>query len=208
MFGGVRVFGLVAAAMALVFALAGAPARAAAADPAVAQIESFNAALMDTMKQGKALGPQGRFRKLEPTVARTFDLATMTRFAVGPSWTSMSAADQQSLVSAFGRLTTAGYASNFKSYSGETFDVTPTPLTRGVDKVVQTKLTPSGGDPVSISYRMRQSGGTWKVIDVLLQGTISQLTIRRSDLASVVAGGDAKTIAATINAQADKLLAR
>jgi phospholipid transport system substrate-binding protein len=115
----------------------------------------------------------------------------------------MSAADQQSLVSAFGRLTTAGYASNFKSYSGETFDVTPTPLTRGVDKVVQTKLTPSGGDPVSISYRMRQSGGTWKVIDVLY-GAISQLTTRRSDFAAPLAQGGASALVAHLNALVDK----
>ena len=74
-------------------AIAAAPAlRAAPADPAAARIETLDKALIDTLKQGQALGPKGRYRKLEPVIEAAFDLPQMTRIAVGPTWNTLSAA--------------------------------------------------------------------------------------------------------------------
>ncbi len=77
-------------------------------------------------------------------------------------------------------------------------------LTRGPDKVVKTEMT--GGERVTLSYRMRMSGGSWKIIDVFFNGSISQLTTQRSDFSATVASGGAKALVAKLNAQADKLL--
>jgi len=181
--------------------------RAADLDPAAAQIQSFDSALLDTMKQAKALGPAGRARKLTPAIEQTFDLATMTRFAVGPTWTSMSDADHAALISAFKRFTVASYAHNFDGYSGQKFDVDPAVVVRGPDKIVQSHIRSPGGDePVTIAYRMRATTGSWKTIDVLYQGTISQLTTRRSDFAATVASGGARALIAHMDAQTAKLL--
>ncbi|MDR3508298.1 MAG: ABC transporter substrate-binding protein [Caulobacteraceae bacterium] len=194
------------AALALLAAPAGV-VQAAQADPAADQIDNFDQALLGTMKQADALGIKGRYRKLEPAVTRAFDLAAMARFSVGAAtWSKFSDADQRAVVAAFTRLSVASYAHNFNGYSGERFEVDPKVDTRGPDKVVKTRLIPGQGAPVVLSYRMRATTGSWKVIDVLYQGTISQLTTRRSDLAAVSATGDAKAIAANLNAQADKLM--
>lgn len=190
---------------ALATGLASAPAVAQSADPAAAQVDSFDTALVETMKAGKSLGVQGRFHKLEPVVARTFDIPTMIRFAVGSSWSTMTPAQQQALTAAFSRLTVASYAHNFSSYSGQRFQVQPNVVTRGPDKVVQTQLASPGDAPVSISYRMRQSGGAWKVIDVYY-GAISQLTTRRSDFAGPLASGGPSALVAHLNELVDKEL--
>ena len=181
------------------------PAIAAPTDPAAVRIESFDRSLIETLKQGPALGPKGRYRKLAPVVEDSFDLPAMTRIAVGPAWTAMSAADQQALVKAFSRLSVASYAHNFSAFSGEKFQIDRVD-TRGPDKVVQTRLIPGHGAPVSLNYRMRLSGGAWKIIDVYY-GAISQLTTRRSDFAAPLASGGAKGLLAHLNALADKLLA-
>src|SRR5215467_587742 len=128
---GVRLASLAVALFGLVFAtLAPAPALAAA-DPAAAQIETFNNSLLEAMKSGKSLGLQGRYRKLQPAIERTFDIPTMIRFAVGPGWPQIPAAQQQALTNSFLRLTIASYAKNFDSYSGQRFVVSPNVLTRG-----------------------------------------------------------------------------
>jgi phospholipid transport system substrate-binding protein len=202
---GAKLVGILGALAALASAVAGAPTRAAAADPAAAQIESFDGALIDTMKGGSSLGVQGRYHRLEPVVARVFDIPTMTRFAVGSGWTTMTAPQQQALTEAFSRLTVASYAHNFKSYSGQRFDVDPNVVTRGPDKVVRTTLNSPGDAPVSISYRMRQSGGDWKVIDVYY-GAISQLTTRRSDFAGPLASGGPSALVTHLNGLVDKEL--
>jgi phospholipid transport system substrate-binding protein len=136
-------------------------------------------------------------------VSRAFDIPTMIRFAVGPSWATIPPAQQQSLTDAFERLTVASYAHNFDSFSGERFEVDPNVVTRGPDKVVQTRIVPPG---VVISYRMRQSGGTWKIIDVFYNGSISQLTTRRADFSATLAKGGAPALIAHLNALADKQL--
>lgn len=182
-----------------------APALASAAvDPAVPTIESFDAALIQTMKKGPA-GTLARFKTIEPAVTTAFDLPIMAQFAVGPDWAMITPADRTALIAAFGRFTAANYAHNFDSYSGQALKVLPDVQTRGLDKLVKTELT-DGGSVTPLTYRMRQSGGAWKVIDVYYNGAISQLTTQRSDFSATLAKGGAKALVQKLNAQADKLL--
>ena len=180
-----------------------APAVAQAGDPALAPVQSLDSALIATMKAGASAGMKGRMARIAPAIDQSFDLALMTRLAVGPSWTTIPAADQQALVSAFRRMTVAQYASNFDGYSGQSFVVAPNVETRGGDKLVRTTLKDKGGD-VAIAYRLRQSGGGWKIIDVFYKNSISQIATRRSDFAGILQKGGAKALVAHLNALAAK----
>jgi phospholipid transport system substrate-binding protein len=114
----------------------------------------------------------------------------MTRFAVGPKWSSLSASDQAALIKAFTRLTVANYAKNFDGYDGERFTIDPQVDTRGPDKLVRSHLLRPRDKTVDLTYRMRQVGdGRWKIIDVYYNGSISELAARRSDFASSIAQG-------------------
>jgi phospholipid transport system substrate-binding protein len=194
-----------ACAVVLLLFAATAPQARAQTDPAAAQVDGFDNALLGVMKQADQLGVRGRARKLTPEIERAFNLPAMTRFAVGPSWSSMSDSDHAALIAAFTRYSAASYAHNFDGYSGEKFVIEPGVETRGPDKIVKSQLIPGHGDPVVIDYRMRNDGGTWKIIDVYFQGTISQLTTRRSDFAATVAQG-AGALVAHMDAQTEKLL--
>ncbi len=187
-------------------ALAAAPHVAfAQSDPAIPTIETLNSALVDVMKAGKSLGARGRFDKLMPSVQRAFDLPAMTRFAVGSAWTGYTPAEQAALVTAFGRLTAANLAHNFDSYDGEQCKVNPAVETRGPDKLVRSQIIPAKGSPTDLNYRMHQSGGSWKVIDVYF-GAISQLVAQRSDFTATAIPGGASKLVEKINAKADSLM--
>ncbi|MDE2499188.1 MAG: ABC transporter substrate-binding protein [Alphaproteobacteria bacterium] len=176
-------------------------------DPAVQQVQTFYDALLDSMKHAKELGIKGRFDKLKPVIEATFDLSDMAHLAVGPSWTTMSAADQQALVDAFERMTVANYASNFDGYSDEKFVVDPATQARGQDRIVQSKLI-TGGKTIPFGYRMRQVGGTWKILDIYLNGYVSQLATQRSDFGATVTAGGAKGLIKKIDTLTDKLMAQ
>jgi phospholipid transport system substrate-binding protein len=181
-----------------------APALAQASDPAAATVDALDDALVATMKAGAAAGMKGRAAKIGPAIDRAFDLPLMTRLAVGPSWNAIASADRTALVAAFRRMTVAQYASNFDGFSGQSFAIAPKVETRGGDKLVRTTLkNPKGGD-VAIAYRLRQSGGGWKIIDVFYKNSISQVATRRSDFASVLQKGGAKALVAHLNALAAK----
>jgi phospholipid transport system substrate-binding protein len=180
-------------------------ARADAADPAAARIETFDAALIKTLQAGKSAGPAGRAKVIGPAVESTFDLSAMVRYAVGPGWTALAPDDQAALQKAFSRFTIANYAKNFDDYSGQKLVVSPEVKTRGQDKLVTTTLT-GGGSSVTLAYRMRDSGAGWKVIDVYYNGAISQLVTQRSDFSATLASGGPKALVAKLDAQTEKLL--
>jgi phospholipid transport system substrate-binding protein len=193
--------------MALLLAAAPVGVQAEASDPAAAQIERFDDGLLSVMKDAKRLGPQGRYDRLEPIVRNAYDLATMTRFAVGSRWSTLTPAQQDALVQAFGRMTVATYAHNFSGYGGERFKLGAVE-TRGPDKLVHTTLASPGAVPTSLSYRMRQSGGAWKIIDVYYNGAVSSILGQRSEFAAALAGGGPQALVANLNTRADALLAR
>jgi phospholipid transport system substrate-binding protein len=195
--------------MALFVALAAGEMRAAdaAADPAARQIELFYAALIDTMKNGRELGIQGRYRQLAPVAEDTFDLGAMTRLTVGPAWSTMSEPDHKAVTDAFGRLMLSNYAKNFKSFGGEQFVVDPMVKMRNEDKIVESKLVRSGRSTVPFNYRMHLVDDKWKIIDVYLNGYVSQVALRRADFSSTVASSGAAGLVKKIGELVDKQMA-
>jgi phospholipid transport system substrate-binding protein len=183
------------------------PAFADASDPAAKVVESFHASLLETMKHGRELGIQGRYKSLESPMDTAFNLPVMTQFIVGPAWSSMSDADHKSIIEAFRRLTLANYASNFDNFNGQRFTLDPNVIEKGSDKFVQTTLIPNGDKPVPLIYRMRQSNdGSWKIIDILLEGYVSELATRRSDFGATIASGGASALLKKMNDLSDSLM--
>ena len=174
----------------------------AQSDPAQATVQSLDTALIGIMKaKGTA---RTRATAIAPAIDRAFDLPLMTRLAVGPGWTTIAPADQQALTAAFRRMTIAQYAANFDSWSGESFQIDPKIEARGGDKLVRTTLAGPGQTPVAIAYRLRGSGGGWKIIDVFYRNAISQIATRRADFAGVLAKGGAKVLVAHLDGLAAK----
>jgi phospholipid transport system substrate-binding protein len=189
----------IALAFGITVATVAQPAIAQSSDPAAGTVQTLNNGLLSIMRAGTAAGQTGRARQIAPVIDRTFDVPQMTRLAVGPSWTDMAAADQAALVAAFRSLTIAQYAKNFDSFSGERFAMIPQVETRGGDKLVRTTLVVPKGSPEALNYRLRQSGGQWKIIDVYYRNAISQLATRRADFSRVLASGGAKALVAHLN---------
>jgi phospholipid transport system substrate-binding protein len=182
------------------------PSRAQTASAAAAHIESYYRDLMPTVRQAGRLTVRERDKRFAPAITTAFDLATMTRLAVGPPWKGFSPAQQVALQNAFTRFIVADYASQINNYSGESFVVDPqtTPETRGGGEVVKTRLLQPGGKTVSINYLVR--GG--RVIDVYLNGTISDLAMRRDEFASIIASGGADGLIKRLQDRAESLLAK
>ncbi len=197
---------LIFAVLAILIGLQPALSRAAdsTADPAVRQIESFYTALLDTMKRGEQLGVQGRHRQLTPITEEVFDLPAMTQLSVGPSWSSLAESERQAIIDAFKRMTIASYAKNFAKFAGEQFLVEPVVKTRNSDKIVESKLLGSDRSSVPFNYRMHLVGDKWKIVDIYLNGYVSQLALRRADFSSTIASSGASGLVKKINEMVDK----
>lgn len=161
-------------------------APALAADTPNSVVEGFNAALLDAMKNGPALGFKGRFDKLRPAFEAAFDVPFMVRFVSGAAQTDE--AEAKALNDSFIAYSVAFYARNFKAFDGETFPIDGTrEIPQGT--LVSTRIVPKGEKGTPMNYLLRRSNGAWKIIDVFLDGTISQLATRRTDFAQPLKDG-------------------
>jgi phospholipid transport system substrate-binding protein len=159
-------------------------ATAFAVDPE-SNVRGFYDTLLTTMKDGRTLGQSGRYARLAPVVDRLFDVPSMTRLAIGPSWATLSPAQQQQLTDAFRHYIVATYADRFDSYSGQQLQVTGE-RPYNADVMVQTRIVKSDGETTTLNYLMRQNQGSWQISDVYLDGTISQLAVQRSEFHSIL----------------------
>ena len=175
---------IAAAAATLLFA--GTGFAAAAAEPA-ATVQGFYDTLLATMKDGPKLGFDGRRNRLAPAMRQAFDLPLMTRLVVGPQWQGFTPDQQRQVITAFTDFSVANYASQFDDYSGEKFVVDPKSAPApGNDTIVRTKLLLPNDKPVQLDYLLRNIEGKWRIIDVYLSGTVSQLAARRSEFSAVL----------------------
>ena len=178
--------------------------------PAEAQashrIEAYYQQLMPTLRAAGQLSVRERDRRFSPAITSAFDIGTMARLASGPAWSKFSGAQQAAVREAFARFLVAEYAHQVSDYSGESFVVDPqtSPEARGGGEIVKTKLLQPGGRTVQINYLVR--GG--RVIDVYLNGTISDLATRRDEFASILSGGGgAEALVKTLRERTASLLA-
>ena len=180
--------------------------RAQAPNAAAAHIQTYYQELMPTIRQAARLTVRERDKRFGPAITAAFDLATMTRLAVGAPWRNFSPEQKAAVQEAFTRFIVADYASQIKDYSGESFVVDPqtTPEARGGGEIVKTKLLQPGGRTVTINYLVR--GG--RVIDVYLNGTISDLATRRDEFTSIIASGGADGLIKRLEERTQSLLGR
>lgn len=200
-------FATVAACIALAAAqmVASPPRALAMGTGGIEAVRSLYDTLLSTMRNGPALGPRGRYVRIEPTIRRVFDIPFMSRLAVGPEWAGLTEMQRQQVSQAFQRYVTAVYAERFDNYSGERLQVTgEQPSTGGV--IITSQIVKSNGEPVNINYLMRQNGGVWQIADVYLDGTISELATRRSEFAAILRTRGINGLIETLNAKANTLV--
>jgi phospholipid transport system substrate-binding protein len=105
---------------------------------------------------------------------------------VGGRWKDLTPAQQAKLVATFAKLSVATYAGRFNGYSGENFEILGEEPSAQGTVLVRTRVVVPGKDAVQLDYRLRSGSDGWRIIDVFLNGTVSELAVRRSEDAAVL----------------------
>ena len=149
-------------------------------------IEDFHAELLSVMKAADDLAFAGRQDRLKDYVEKLYDSRFMSRAASGSKWSGFSEDQKEKLAETFRAFTLANYASRFDGYSGQRFITTGTRDVRGGRVFVRTELIKTDGEAIRIDYLMRERGGRWWIIDVFLDGTLSEVALRRSEFTPIL----------------------
>jgi phospholipid transport system substrate-binding protein len=184
-----------------VYLLLAAPitARAAVVQDARKPVEQLYAVLVECLKNAEPLGLEGRRAKIAPAVADGYDVPFMAEKILGRHWASLAEADRSRWIDTFGSLTVATYAERMTGYTGQVFEVLKVEPSQRETAVVYTQVVTPKEAPIAINYRMRQDGDRWRIIDVYLNGTVSELALRRSEYAAVLQRDGFEKLVASID---------
>jgi phospholipid transport system substrate-binding protein len=151
-----------------------------------AVVSTFQDRLLATMKEGPALGFEGRYQRLLPAMEDAFDLAQMARIVVGSRWAKMREDERKQVVDLFRQFSVSTYASEFTDFGGEQFKIDGEREQPGLGTIVETQLVLSDGKPIALNYLLRKAPAGWRIVDVYLAGTISELARRRDEFGSII----------------------
>lgn len=169
---------------------------------AAAVVEQLNATLLSVMKDAETLGYQGRYDRLAPVLAQTFDFDFMARFVLGPGWQDLTPEDQQRWIAAFTKVTDATYAGRFTGWGGEEFKLLGQEVAPQDTVFVKTVLDRPKDEDVELTYRLRKTGAGWRVVDIYQKGTVSELALRRSEYSAVLKRDGFAKLLETVDAKA------
>jgi len=148
-------------------------------------VESFQAELINVMKNGQKLGFAGRYDKLYDPVSNSHDLNKIARIVIGKEWEKLSEEQQKKLVDVFSRFSVASYAHNFKDYSGESFSFESEEETTRGGMVVHSLLAIPDDKPVKFDYMLKEKGNSWRIINIIANG-VSDLALKRSEYTTIL----------------------
>jgi phospholipid transport system substrate-binding protein len=113
----------------------------------------------------------------------------MCKIAMGGYWTTLPTDKKNAVLVAFDKYTVSTWASRFKAFKNEKFEVGATKPVPNDRVLVESKIVKSDGEPVDINYLFRKNPDGWQIIDVYLAGAISQLTQMRSEFSEPLQKG-------------------
>lgn len=118
---------------------------------------------------------KGDFKKAMGLVDRIIDphvdFDRVSILVLGKNWKVATPEQRERFKQEFKLLLVRTYTRAFSEYSDWKINYLPLEGDSSDTKVmVKTEILQSGGKPVSVNYRMIQSGTEWKVYDILIEG--------------------------------------
>lgn len=176
-----RLMTLAALALAALVALAQ-PARAEA--DASSFIDGLGAKALSSLT-APDLPMAEREKRVRSLLRANFDVDVIARFTLGRNWKAATDAQKAEYIKLFETMIVKTYAQRFSDYSGQQLKVGKSTKASERDSIVDSQIIQKNGPPVSVQWRVRDTNGSMKVIDVYVEG-ISMAQTQRDDFQSVI----------------------
>jgi len=148
-------------------------------------VKKLNATLLESMKNGKELGFQGRYKLLDPVLRDVLAIRYMGEKCLGEYWKGLNPEQKQQYMDLYTDWTISAYAGNFDGYAGEIFETYEgKPLSANM-AYVPSKLVKPKEEGNEFDYTLRRFQDKWRVVDIKVEG-ISQLTLTRDQFVTVM----------------------
>ena len=167
------------------------PSRAEPSGPSAVIREMADAVV--AVLNDAALDTAQRRQRIEDIAMQSFDFDTISRLALGRNWKSLSGGQQEEFRREFRALLSESYGRRIDRYDQEKVEILGERAEQRGDVTVKTKIVGGQANDIQVDYRLRQKDGSWRVIDVVVEGA-SLVSNYRSQFAEVLSQGGPETL--------------
>jgi phospholipid transport system substrate-binding protein len=142
-----------------------------------------------------ALTPEARRDAIVEIAYQRFDFPTMSKLVLAKYWKRFDPAQREAFQKEFKDFLAHRYGDRIDRYEQEKVEIVGERSAKGGDAIVQTRIHRPRAESVLVDYRLRNSAGDWRVIDVKIEG-ISLVSNYRDQFHEVLSkGGPEKLLA-------------
>lgn len=176
-----------AVASAITLAAVAAPAPVRAADTPVSVVEQTTSRVIAVLAD-KATSVEDKKRRVQDVVYAAVDFETLSKLVLARNWSRFSEPQRAEFMSQFREHLSMTYGRNVENYKNEKVTITGSREETQGDWTVKTKILRGGPGDILVDYRLRQRDGSWRIIDVIIEG-VSLVSNFRSQFQDVITNG-------------------
>lgn len=168
---------------ALLGVLVSTPMLAASPDAARAFVDGFASKVLAIVSNSSG-SRSDKQAQIETLFSDKVDIDYIAKFVLGPSWRTATPAQQAAYVAAYKPFILKNYSGRLTKYSGQTYTLKGA-RSEGDTAYVTMLINDPDGQSITLDYRLREAGGSFKITDITVEG-VSLLNTQRSEFKSVV----------------------
>lgn len=180
-------------------------AQAANVDPKKAEAFMSNiGTTVISLLTNKSISDQERANEFQKILETSFDVKAGSKFVLGRYWKQATEEQRQQFLNLFKATTVASYATRFKEYTSQKFEITGSRPESDGGVTVLSKIIRPQGPEISIDWKIFEKNGEMRIYDVVLEGISMSVTLRSEYAAVIQQGGG--NVQALITALEKKLM--
>ena len=127
----------------------------------------------------------GNLDKIMNLIQNTYRLEKMLSLIIGKEWKNVSVNKKTELVNIFSEYISKNYIRRLRQINKPIFATNEIKDFGKNYKMVTTQLI-IGSEKVSINYLLNEVNGYWRIFDILLAGSVSEIATKKSEFASFI----------------------
>lgn len=133
-------------------------------------------------------------KKVQSVIGNTYNIERMLALIIGEVWKKSISKDQMALKMVFEEYIAKNYILRFKNIKSLEFGKLEINQAGKKYRMAKTKLIINSKDIVPLNYLLDQTNNGWKIFDVLIDGSISEIATKKSEFKSFTNQDDLKPL--------------
>ncbi len=146
------------------------------------------------------------FPEIKNLISVTHDTEKMIQMIVGRVWEKMNSKQKNEILSEFEEYIAKNYIKRFKNINKPKFTNLESKKYNNAYNMVKTELILNNNEKIGIKYLLIFNNNKWKVFDILLAGSISEIATKKSEFSTFIRNGDVSPLIAALKKKNSELL--